>query len=127
MRIGCGTERVLKSVLCSFRQHACRIQDRVLHVVEIVEQSSLTYLARPHWNTSHLFERSGETFTASAAATSLLDFCPLKSCSGYSNILMSTLFHRTTFVAPMCNSARYRTPDRHPRQTLVRQVNHQDL
>src|SRR5918994_5226704 len=38
MRIGCGTERVLKSVLCSFRQHACRIQDRMLHVIEIVEQ-----------------------------------------------------------------------------------------
>ena len=34
---------------------------------------------------------------------------------------------RQTLRDWFCNSARYRTPDRHPRQTLVRQVNHQDL
>ena len=45
-RVGGGTERVVKSDLCGFRQHACRIQGRVLHVIETVKHNSLTSLTR---------------------------------------------------------------------------------
>jgi hypothetical protein len=47
------------------------------------------------------FEQSRGNSANSAVFNSLLDFCPLKSCLGYSNILISTLFQRIIFVAPM--------------------------
>ena len=43
-RVRGRTEWILKGVRCGFRQHACRKQSRVLHVIETVKQNSLTYI-----------------------------------------------------------------------------------